>query len=1124
MGDETDRAGRAFRRVMAAATAVLVGSWLVMNAATGLLQAMSPGTCRPGGIIDAQFPGATRAELTETVTGWVLFDLETRGFTIDPGRCALAASPAVGGAPATAAGAETQPDSEPRTLDVRSGLSIARAWLLTDLLGFMPAYVVLLVGAQRWAAQRRMARRGSTSVPAGLVGAFAAHPALALAAVVGGLADAAENLQILARLGRWWRVDDLGPNVVIGSGALRLVHLAGGIKTVLVAVATLGALVSVAAWLAGRARPVLDAGRHLWVQAAVAAVFTVGLLVPGQSSDAVRRLSPTQWVASLGALCVLAAVLALTGYGALKPRAAGLAGSRATAGDGRGGGLRIRWLESDSPHSVADWGRWLRGRPGALRRLVTVERLRATRVGLTVTLAGLAVVAASVVLPWRGLRVPGGLVALVGLASLAIDAATATRSRPGAADDNRAWQVEPAGAAAAGGPVQPPPPRGDLGLRLRIAALIGGLVPAALAVVAVRAAATDVLFLAPGGARQGQLALRLAVGLGLLAAVPLAMRGLQVLARWVGALPDSGRRRVLAALVALHAPAVLFHDPDIVVGHAHRLGALVLLAVFLSGFCLIGSMADTVSVAVAEVPWLRPYVVPSALRQLSLQRPPLMGLLVIWVALSPLGGSLNGYHTVPSLPDHPVPTPLRSNSFIEAWAAARGLDGAETGTPVADTPAADAPGADTAGAAPMPVLLVAASGGGIRAAYWTAAVVDCLVERTDGDGDDDPCADPTTDDDRARAASRRDRFLLGSGISGGSLGLTAYVTVARPAWVPRGGSGPAAGATAVGGPPGRWYADRLGDDYLAPVVASWLFNDGLNSLLRPDQGVDRGAVLERAWSASWPDGGLTRPWFNAQATGLEPLLVLNGYSVNDGCRFAVSPINTNARRTANTCRSPESDGETLLDATIDAADVLCDDITAASAALLSARFPFVSPSGRIDRCDGGPRLPESVDVVDGGYRETSGASSVVEAWPRLGTELATASGRCVVPVFVQIDNGYRSDEIAPAGSSGQLLAPLIGLSNTAAGYEAAARSASRRQFDQWFTITTRAHPGSQAPLGWVLSGDAKADLENQLQVNAEGIRAVRALLDGGVPSSTPSAICPGETPLAAGDNPGAAAQ
>ncbi len=1099
MGDETDRAGGRLRWAMAAATAALVGSWLVMTAATGLLQAMSPGTCRAGGIIDAQYRGATRAELTETVTGWVLFDLETRGYTTDPVRCAIAADP--------------PPDGQARAIEVRSGLTIARAWLLTDLLGFTPAYVVLLVGAQRWAVKRRTDRSGSTSVPAGLVRAFAAHPVLAVAAVIGGLADAAENLQILARLGGWWRVGDSGPEVAIGSGALRLIHLSGEIKIVLVAAAALGALVSVADWLAGQARPVLEAGRHLWVQAAVAAVFAAGLVVPGQSTDAVRRLSPAQWVTSLAAVGVLAAVLALTAAGALKPRAAGPAFPRARAG-AAGGGLRIRWLDGASPRSPADWWHWLRSRPLALHQMVTADRLRATRVGLTVALVGAALITASIVLPWKGLRVPGGLIILVGLASLVIDTATVTRSGPEATGDDRAWRVEPAGAAVgATDPVLPPRRRGDPTVRLRLAALIGSLVPAALAVVAVRATATDVLFLAPGSARQGQLALRLAVGLGLLAVVPPVVHGLRRLAHSVGAQPDGGRRRVLAALAALHAPAVLFHDPDVVVGHAHRVGALVLLAVFLSGFCLIGSAADTVSVAAVGTSRLRPYVVPSALRQLSLRRPPLMGFLVVWVALAPLGGSLNGYHTVPSLPSHPAPTPLRSNSFIQAWAAARGLD----------TSAGPETAAATPGAAPMPVLLVAASGGGIRAAYWTAAVVDCLIERTDNG--DDPCADPATDADRARAASRRDRFLLGSGVSGGSLGLTAYVTAAGPSFVPRSlGAGSAAAPPLVGGPPNRWYADRLGDDYLAPVVASWLFNDGLNTLLRPSQGVDRGAILERAWSASWPDGELTRPWFNAQATGLEPLLVLNGYSVNDGCRFAVSPINTNARRSPNTCRTPESDGETLLDATIDAADVLCDDISAASAALLSARFPFVSPSGRIDRCNGGPRPPESVEVVDGGYRETSGASSVVEAWPRLGTELATASGRCVLPVFVQIDNGYRRDEIAPSGSSSQLLAPVVGLSNAAAGYEAAARSASRRQFDQWFTVTTRAHPGSQAPLGWVLSGDAKADLENQLQVNAAGIRAVRALLDGNGPPTAPSAICPGETPLAAGEGPGGAAQ
>ena len=58
----------------------------------------------------------------------------------------------------------------------------------------------------------------------------------------------------------------------------------------------------------------------------------------------------------------------------------------------------------------------------------------------------------------------------------------------------------------------------------------------------------------------------------------------------------------------------------------------------------------------------------------------------------------------------------------------------------------------------------------------------------------------------------------------------------------------------------------------------------------------------------------------------------------------------------------------------------------------------------------------------------------------------------------------------------------------------------------------------------MLSGDAKADLENQLVVNGNDIRAVRDLLDSTpATADAPSAICPGETPLAADNQSGAAA-
>ncbi len=458
-----------------------------------------------------------------------------------------------------------------------------------------------------------------------------------------------------------------------------------------------------------------------------------------------------------------------------------------------------------------------------------------------------------------------------------------------------------------------------------------------------------------------------------------------------------------------------------------------------------------------------------------------MGLLLTWLVLSPLGGSLQGYHSVSQL-DAPRPEPLSSEAFIQRWAAARRL----SAQPIGAEP-------------PLPVLVVAASGGGIRAAYWTAAVVDCLIERTDAGND--ACATPAGPEGQAQVESRRARFLLGSGVSGGSLGLASYVTAVGPGWQ---GAGVSLAPT--------WYRDRLGDDYLAPVVASLLFNDGLNSLLRPEQGVDRAGALERAWSASWDNDELSQPWLGAQASGRQPLLALNGYSVNDGCRVAVTPLVANGDRTAATCRNPEAEGETLLNSTIDVSDLVCHDLTTASAALLSARFPFISPSGRIDSCpSGGPveSAAEAIEVVDGGYRETSGASTIVEAWPTLVRQLAKTTGRCVVPVFVQIDNGYRSDEIAPTGSTGQLLAPLIGLTKSSTGYEAAARTESRRMFDHWFTITTRAHPGSQAPLGWLLSSDAKEDLEQQLNLNKDDIRAIRRLLDQPSSASTSNTDEPG---------------
>ncbi|CAN5581519.1 hypothetical protein BH23ACT3_BH23ACT3_17610 [soil metagenome] len=224
------------------------------------------------------------------------------------------------------------------------------------------------------------------------------------------------------------------------------------------------------------------------------------------------------------------------------------------------------------------------------------------------------------------------------------------------------------------------------------------------------------------------------------------------------------------------------------------------------------------------------------------------------------------------------------------------------------------------------------------------------------------------------------------------------------------------------------------------------------------------------------------------------------------------------------CMAVDSDPRLLL-STADLLAQLCpgDDVRFSTAALNSARFPFVSPAGRIAPCttndndngtDNGNDISASdsvsrtVHVVDGGYRETSGASTLVELWPALARAFAAApdtAERCVVPVFVQIDNGPEQAVDLRRGADrtiGQWFAPVVALGSSAGGQEAAARQASSAMFPgsddrpgAWYRITTFAHPGSSAPLGWVLSDTAMADLERQLRMNGDPIAGVRSHLD-----------------------------
>ncbi len=434
-----------------------------------------------------------------------------------------------------------------------------------------------------------------------------------------------------------------------------------------------------------------------------------------------------------------------------------------------------------------------------------------------------------------------------------------------------------------------------------------------------------------------------------------------------------------------------------------------------------------------------------------------------------------------------------------------------------------------AGRVPIPLVMVASSGGGIRSAYWTALALDCLflgVAPAEAGTGQTSCAGSPAQAP-PQTAEPADVFLA-TGISGGSLGLVE--------WDAR---------LATGGD-ADWVEDRLGGDFLAPSLARGLLVEVPRSWLHFDA-AGRAEVIEQAWERGWGDPGsgnpLSEPFLASQTErGDRPLLVVNGASVFDGCALNVSILQAGA--TGDQSRPPAADvpagdcvaverylnhdgadGPGPLPATVDVGDYLsCDrhrDIRRSTAALLSARFPYVSPAGRLAACGRGAATKF---VVDGGYVDTSAAESAIALWraiePRVDAFNRESPDACVVPYFVQLDNSYLSTTSPPDKENppNQLVAPAIALWQTTGLASRAERARAYaahlftepassvadpgRAADRYALLAPRNHPGAKAPLGWTLADASRRDLERELyRGNRATIEKVRGWLEDPPPCS-----------------------
>jgi hypothetical protein len=284
-----------------------------------------------------------------------------------------------------------------------------------------------------------------------------------------------------------------------------------------------------------------------------------------------------------------------------------------------------------------------------------------------------------------------------------------------------------------------------------------------------------------------------------------------------------------------------------------------------------------------------------------------------------------------------------------------------------------------------PIFFVAAAGGGLRAAYWTATVLAAADDRTCGE-------------------FGRHVYAY-SGVSGGSLGIAAYLAQ-RQVWdklpgIERCQTGRREEMRAM-----------LRRDFLAPVAGSLLFAEMTQRFVPFDYlEEDRGTTLAKAWSAAWDDvfpdvkGRFDRPFLEVFAPGSSPAVLLNATAVETGRRVLATNVERPRVPAAVDIFRPVR-GLGALDT---------HGLSVRDAVLNSARFTYVSPAATVNACkepaqDG--TCPEYTKVwdrlVDGGYFENSGLATLSDAIRGLGAN--PARRRFVVIV---IDNSNESELACP---------------------------------------------------------------------------------------------------------------
>ncbi len=303
----------------------------------------------------------------------------------------------------------------------------------------------------------------------------------------------------------------------------------------------------------------------------------------------------------------------------------------------------------------------------------------------------------------------------------------------------------------------------------------------------------------------------------------------------------------------------------------------------------------------------------------------------------------------------------------------------------------------------MPIVLVTAEGGGSRAAYWTALVNARLDRRSEG-------------------LYRRQLFSL-SGASGGTFGASVFTSFCAA------NSQPDATETQI--------TNIFKKDFLSSSVANLFGADLIQGFLPLSLfKTDRAVTLEEDWEkainqytqSSLFDNNYLNLWYPLDSAAMRtdvPLLFCNTAQMDRGEWWINSPVKLEMPTVGNIKDLVQQ----IYDSNLEQ-----KGMRLSTATLLSARFPYLNPTGRI---------PELGHFADAGYYDNYGVTTTNLIFEQLEKYIAEkALEEKVKIVLVEIHNGEGLPpgiEPTESDSDGleeqfELTAPISGLYNVRSGH------------------------------------------------------------------------------------------